>query len=84
MTSNKQKYLWIRPKLVENSLVLIDDPVSLFRGSALDESVDKIYLLGPEVKLKVTLEPVQNYRLGDEHLNTVRASQYRTPYENRD
>jgi hypothetical protein len=84
MSTNKQKYLWIRPNSAETPMLIIDDPVSLFRGSAFDENIDKIYLLGPEVKLKVVLETQPSYRLSDEHLNTVRASGYRTPYENRD
>lgn len=83
-TMNTQKYLLIRPNSVESPMLIIDDPTTLFRGNQFDESVDKLYALGPEVKLKVTLEPVPNYRLSEDSMNTVRASGYRTPFENRD
>jgi hypothetical protein len=76
MSTNKPKYLWIRPNSAETPMLIIDDPVAIFRGSQFDESTDKIYSLGPEVKLKVTLETQPSYRLSDEHLNTVRASGY--------
>lgn len=68
------QYLWIRPNsLTSSPLVLVDDPVELFRGNQFDESVDKLYQIGNEVKFKVSLEPVQNYRLGDAKMKTVRA-----------
>jgi hypothetical protein len=73
MSTNKQRYLWIRPNSAETPMVLIDDPVSLFRGSAFDESVDKLYQIGNEVKMKVVVEPVPNYRLGEDKMKTVRA-----------
>jgi len=79
---SRPRYLWIRPNSVESPMLIIDDPVSIFRGNQFDESVDKLYQIGPEVKLKVVLEPQPSYRLSEEHLKTVRASGYRTPFEN--
>jgi hypothetical protein len=76
------QYLWVRPNSAESPLVLIDDPMKLFRGSQFDESVDKLYQIGNEVKFKVNLEPVPNYRLSNEHAKTVRV--YSTTFENRD
>lgn len=69
----KPRYLWIRPNSVESPMVLIDDPIELFRGNQFDESVDKLYQIGNEVKFKVSLEPVPNYRLGEDKMKTVRA-----------
>ena len=85
MTTNKQKYLWIHKKNPDDSILqIIDDPIELFKTGQLNEAFDKLYQIGPEVKLKVVLEPQQSYRLSEEHLKTVRASGYRTPFENRD
>ena len=72
MKTEKQ-YLWIRPNSVETPMLIIDDPVSIFRSAQFDESVDKLYQIGNEVKMKVVVEPVPNYRLGDEKMKTVRA-----------
>jgi hypothetical protein len=71
--TNRPRYLWIRPNSVETPLVLIDDPVAIFRGNQFDESVDKLYQIGNEVKMKVVVEPVPNYRLGEDKMKTVRA-----------
>lgn len=70
---NKPRYLWIRPNNVESPMVLVDDPVSIFRGNQFDESVDKLYALGNEVKMKVVVEPVPSYR-GDKTdvINNIR------------
>ncbi len=58
-------------------MVLIDDPVELYRGSKFDESTDKLYELGPEVKLTVSVIPAQP-------VTRENASGYRTTFENRD
>jgi hypothetical protein len=76
MTANntdRPRYLWIRPNSVESPMVLVDDPVAIFRGNQFDESVDKLYQIGNEVKMKVVVEPVPNYRLGEDKMKTVRA-----------
>ena len=69
----KPRYLWIRPNSAEAPMLLVDDPVAIFRGNQFDESVDKLYQIGNEVKMKVVVEPVSTYRLGEEHMKTVRA-----------
>jgi len=69
---NRPRYLWIRPNSVESPMLLIDDPVAIFRGNQFDESVDKLYQIGNEVKMKVVVEPVPNYRLGEDKMKTVR------------
>lgn len=73
MNINKPRYLWIRPNSVESPMVIIDDPAAIFRGSQFDENVDKLYQIGNEVKMKVVVEPVPNYRLGEDKTKTVRA-----------
>lgn len=73
----QKRYLWIRPNSVESPMVLIDDPVELYRGSKFDESTDKLYELGPEVKLTVSVIPAQP-------VTRENASGYRTTFENRD
>lgn len=67
------RYLWVRPNSAESPLVLIDDPEKLFRGNQFDESIDKLYQIGNEVKFKVSLEPVPNYHLGEDRMKVVRA-----------
>lgn len=62
MKTEKTRYLWIRPNSIESPMLIIDDPKELFRGSKFDESVDKLYQIGNEVKMKVVVEPVSNYR----------------------
>ena len=64
MTTAK-RYAWVRPNSVEDPVVFVDDPVELFRGNRFGETTDKLYQLGPEVKLKVTVEPVKAYRGSD-------------------
>ena len=73
----QKRYLWIRPNSTESPMVLIDDPVKLFRGSQFDESTDKLYELGPEVKLTVSVIPAQP-------VTRENTSGYRTTFENRD
>lgn len=68
----KARYLWVRPNSVESPLVFVDDPMELFRGSQFDESVDKLYLIGNEVKFKVSLEPVLNYRSSESESTSIR------------
>lgn len=60
-----KRYVWVRPNSTEYPVVFVDDPVELFRGSKFDETTDKLYQLGPEVKLKVIVEPVKVYRGSD-------------------
>lgn len=75
----QKRYLWIRPNSAESPMLLIDDPVELWRGGRFDESVDKLYELGPEVKLEVNIKVILAQPVFREG-----ASGYRTPFENRD
>ena len=74
-----KRYLWIRPNSAESPMILIDDPVELYRGGRFDESTDKLYELGPEVKLEVNIKVIPTKPVTREN-----ASGYRTPFENRD
>lgn len=75
----QKRYLWIRPNSAEKPMLLIDDPVELWRSGKFDESVDKLYELGPEVKLEVNIKVIPTGPVYREN-----ASGYRTPFENRD
>lgn len=75
----QRRYLWIRPNSAESPMSLIDDPVELFRGSQFDEAMDKLYELGPEVKLEVNIKVIPTKPVTREN-----ASGYRVPFENRD
>ena len=75
----QKRYLWIRPNSAESPMLLIDDPVELYRGGRFDESTDKLYELGPEVKLEVNIKVIPTGPVYREN-----ASGYRTPFENRD
>lgn len=54
MSIEKQRYLWIRHG--SDDMIIIDDPVELFRGSKFDEDNDKLYEIGREVELKVSVQ----------------------------
>jgi hypothetical protein len=57
------KYLWIHQKNPdENILQIIDDPIELFKTGQLNEAFDKIYQIGQEVKIKVSIEQVATHR----------------------
>ena len=75
----QKRYLWIRPNSTEAPMSLIDDPVELYRGGRFDESTDKLYELGPEVKLTVSVNVILAQPVTREN-----ASGYRVPFENRD
>ncbi len=67
-------YIWSKQG---KALVMIDDLEWLYRNPEFDSKTDKIYELGPEVKLEVKVIPTKTvYR--------ENASGYRTPFENRD
>lgn len=52
-----KKYLWYRPNSIENPFTIIDDPAKIYRGAQFDEDNDKLYEIGPEVKMKLVIEP---------------------------
>jgi hypothetical protein len=59
---NKPKYLWVRPNSVESPLSIVDDPIALFRGAQFDETTDKLYQIGQEVTLKVSIDVISTKR----------------------
>lgn len=65
------RYLWIRPMSSESSMAIVDDLSALYRGSQFDEKTDKLYELGPEVKIEVKITTVPAESLtrgyGDSH-----------------
>lgn len=74
-----KRYLWIRPNSIESPMLIIDDPVALFRGSQFDEEHDQLFEIGPEVKLEVNIKVVPT-----KPVYRKNASGYRVPFENRD
>ena len=77
MTPNTSKrYVWIR---ADGEAKIVDtDIVELWQGPYFDKEKDRIYELGNEVEIKVTVE-VKNKTVYREN-----ASGYRTSFENRD
>lgn len=61
----KMKYLWVHTYNDTTVLRIIDDPVELFKTGQLNEAFDKIYQIGSEVKVKVSIEPTTTYREGN-------------------
>lgn len=64
-TINAMKYVLVKKYDDESEGVfIVDDPVSAYRsGKYQEENGDKIFQLGNEVKLKVTIEPTEVYRV---------------------
>jgi hypothetical protein len=53
------KYLWVKDFNGDGyDLELVNDPISIFKNGIFDEKKDKLFQIGSEVKLKVSLEPV--------------------------
>jgi hypothetical protein len=75
----QKRYLWIRPNSAESPMLIINDPVELWRGSQFNEETDQLFEIGPEVKLEVSIKTVPAKPVYREN-----ASGYRTPFENRD
>ncbi len=73
--TKEQQYVWI---LADGEAKIITDPVEIYQGPYFDRDKDRIYRLGEEVEVKVTVA-VKNKTVYREN-----ASGYRTPFENRD
>ncbi len=57
------KYLWVHKKNPDESVLqIIEDPIELFKTGQLNEAFDKIYQIGQEVKVKLSIEQVTTYR----------------------
>jgi RPA family protein len=71
-----KRYVWLR---ADGEAKIVDtDIVELWQGPYFDREKDRIYELGAEVEIKVTVE-VKNKTVYRENANA-----YRTPFENRD
>jgi hypothetical protein len=51
----QQRYLWIRNG---HDMIIVDDLKELLTGNRYDEENDKIYVLGEQVKIEVSIKPV--------------------------
>ena len=78
MTKSEKQYLWIRD---EQNLPpqVVTDLNDLYKHSLYDPQTDKLYEIGPEVKLELTLKVIPAKPVVREN-----ASGYRTTFENRD
>ena len=60
-TVEPMRYVWVHySNQAQNetyTVHLIDDPVEVWNGSSFDRERDRIYRLGEEVEVKVTVEP---------------------------
>lgn len=58
-----QKYLWVKGNFDEAfNLKIIDDPMDLFKSGQFNEKEDKLYMLGSEAQLQVSIVPKSNTR----------------------
>jgi hypothetical protein len=62
---NKTRYLWVRPNSIENPMLIVNNLEDIYRGSQFEQGVDKLYILGEEVKMVVSVEPVPAFKPGD-------------------
>ena len=76
MKTEPKRYVWIRGN--GDATIIDTDIVELWQDPCFSKKEDRIYELGPEVEVKVTVT-VKNKTVYREN-----ASGYRTPFENRD
>jgi hypothetical protein len=82
MEESRMKYLWIKTVWIKTGnldgyskgdrIMIIDDPVKLFKSGEFNEETDTLFQIGNEVKLKVELQPVSSKRSEDlvrQHFN---------------
>ena len=72
----EKHYIWSKQG---KALVMVNDLEWLYRNPEFDSKDDKIYELGPEVKIEMTIKVIPAKPVTREN-----ASGYRTPFENRD
>ena len=70
------QYLWVKKG---RAPVFVTDLVALYKDRDFDPAEDKIYEIGPEVKLELNVKVTPAKPVYREN-----ASGYRTPFENRD
>ena len=72
-----ERYVWIRAN--GDATVIDTDIVELWQSPSFDREKDRIYRLGEEVEVKVSVQ-IKNKK----PVYRENASGYRTPFENRD
>jgi hypothetical protein len=74
------QYLWVKEG---RAPAFVIDLVELYKNSDFDSSEDKIYEIGPEVKLELNVKvtPAKPVYRGN---TTDNVTGYRVPFENRD
>lgn len=72
----EKQYLWVKE---DRAPVFVTDLIALFNDRDFDANIDKIYEIGPEVKLELNIKVIPAKPVYREN-----ASGYRTPFENRD
>ena len=75
MKTQKQ-YLWVKQ---DRAPMFVTDLIALYKDRDFDPVEDKIYEIGPEVKLEMNVKVIPTKPVTREN-----ASGYRTPFENRD
>lgn len=71
-----KEYLWVKQ---DRAPVFVSNLVELYKDRDFDPTEDKIYEIGPEVKLELKVEVTPAKPVTREN-----ASGYRTTFENRD
>lgn len=74
--ATERHYIWSKQG---HALVMLNDLQTLFKNPEFDPDQDKIYELGPEVKLELTVKVSPAKPISREH-----TSSYRPTFENRD
>ena len=72
----ERHYIWSKQG---QALVMVNDLEWLYRNPEFDSKADKIYELGPEVKIEMVVKVIPAKPVTREN-----ASGYRTPFENRE
>jgi len=71
-----KQYLWVK---ADRAPIFVTDLVALYKDREYDPDQDKIYELGPEVKLELNVKVTPTKPVTREN-----TSGYRTTFENRD
>jgi hypothetical protein len=70
----KTKYLWVKETGTGQTLHIIEDPIKLFKDGMFNDNKDRLYQIGNEMKLSVSLVSVPTVRneIGVDDTYTVR------------
>jgi hypothetical protein len=78
MKAANTRYLWIRKTADKDLLTIVDNITELYRSGRFDDSVDKLYQIGSQVKIKLVVEPISTYRITNDKFNSVEV-EYKLP-----